>query len=73
MIICFKDKKYATLKTYFFMERRKFKILNDKYVNLKVEKEKLNRKLSEMDNQRAAYCAETPVDSDIFMHSTNSK
>ncbi|XP_012219634.1 uncharacterized protein narya [Linepithema humile] len=74
------DKKYEALKTHFFMERRRLKMLNDKlkmlsdkYMNLKAEKEKLSKKLSEMDNQRATFYAKTPADSAIFTHSSSSK
>lgn len=71
------DKKYEMLKTQYWLGRRNLKVLTEKYVSLKNEKDKLDKKLlfSEMQRRtpRSVYCAvETPSDSGVSVQPSSS-
>lgn len=73
-MVCLKDKKYEVLKTRYWMARRNLKALMEKYMNLKNEVDKREKKwlVSQM-QQRGNRMIETPkTDSGISTHSSNT-
>lgn len=70
-----KDKKYEMLKSQYWITQRNLKILTQKYINLKAEKEKLDKKMltSEMHKDFSqSVSSMKPRKSDIFTPSSST-
>lgn len=78
-LILFKDEKYEKLKGQFFQDQRNFKILREKYINLRNEKEMVQEKLLEMrstrkmQNNKRSCTMKTTIDSNSTpIHSSST-